>query len=377
MSEELDLVIQSVRRFVRREIWLQERRVEPNAPRLPVEIHAALLERATELGLDHLMAPRGADVGPDIDLPDADRLRIAEELSQHRAGVLNPSYGLFDPDPPPQLYAATPDQQKRFLQPLLQPRCNLLPRPRRSRSRIPALRRRPHPRAEASTRLDARRHQAVRRRRVRCGLRHCLLQHRACARRARRSLRHRRRDESHRFPALAAVADHRRRPRHDGAKPLRRQGPAREPARRDWSRTGIRQRPHPPTPPLHRRPRHRRRLRRPRHGSHGRLVAARTRSANRQGRTSSSNARRQRDCYLRVESAVSLSGRGAGRAGAQRADLRPRDCRDRRRPLHDPARRLQAAHPTCRSSVGRENCAGCDSSSAPPITSDSRSPSAC
>ena len=119
MSEELDLIVQSVRRFIRREIWLQEKRVDPNAPRLPEEVFATLLERASELGIDHLMAPREAEVGPDVDLPDADRLRIAEELSQHRAGILNPSYGLFDPDPPPQLYAATSEQQERFLKPLV------------------------------------------------------------------------------------------------------------------------------------------------------------------------------------------------------------------------------------------------------------------
>ena len=119
MSEELDLIVQSVRRFIRREVWLQEKRVDPNAPRLREEVFATLLERASELGLDHLMAPREAKVGPDVDLPDADRLRIAEELSQHRAGVLNPSYGLFDPDPPPQLYAATSEQQDLFLGPVL------------------------------------------------------------------------------------------------------------------------------------------------------------------------------------------------------------------------------------------------------------------
>ena len=119
MSEELDLIVQAVRRFVRKEIWLQENRVEPNAPRLPDRVYEQLLARAGELGIDHLMAPRDAGVGPEIDLADADRLRIAEELSQHRAGVLDPAYGLFDPDPPPQLYAANDDQRGRFLAPLL------------------------------------------------------------------------------------------------------------------------------------------------------------------------------------------------------------------------------------------------------------------
>lgn len=119
MSEELDLILQAVRRFVRREVWLQENRVEPNAPRLPADVHEHLLARAAELGIAHLMAPAAADVGPGDVLADRDRLRIAEELSQHRAGVLNPAYGLFDPDPPAQLYAATDEQKQRFLEPLL------------------------------------------------------------------------------------------------------------------------------------------------------------------------------------------------------------------------------------------------------------------
>lgn len=120
MSEELDLIVNAVRRFVRREIWLHEKRMDSNAPELPVDIHANLLNRAAELDIAPLMAPPGSIYGPQIDLPDSDRLRIAEELSQHRAGVLNPSYGLFDPDPPAQLYAATTDQQERFLLPLVQ-----------------------------------------------------------------------------------------------------------------------------------------------------------------------------------------------------------------------------------------------------------------
>ncbi|MXX81689.1 MAG: acyl-CoA dehydrogenase [Chloroflexi bacterium] len=119
MSESLDLIVQAVRRFVRNEIWLQERRIDANAARLPDDVFDTLLARAGELGIDHLMAPRGASVGPQIDLPDGDRLRIAEELSQHRAGALNPAYGLFDPDPPPQLYAGDDDQRARLLEPLL------------------------------------------------------------------------------------------------------------------------------------------------------------------------------------------------------------------------------------------------------------------
>lgn len=119
MREELELLIGELRRFIRREIWLHEKRIDPNATRLPDEVFASLLARADQFGLSSLMAPRGDAFSPEIDLPEADRLRIAEELSQHRAGVLYPAYGLFDPDPPPQLYAATPEQRERFLAPLV------------------------------------------------------------------------------------------------------------------------------------------------------------------------------------------------------------------------------------------------------------------
>ena len=117
---ELALVLEGVRRFVRREIWLQEKRLDPNATRLPDDLFADLHVRIGEMGLDHLLAPPGSGRGPQ--LPDAARARIAEETSQHRAGAISPSYGLFDPDPPPQLYAASAEQRAAFLEPLLERR---------------------------------------------------------------------------------------------------------------------------------------------------------------------------------------------------------------------------------------------------------------
>lgn len=120
MSEGLDLVIAGVRRFVRREIWLYEKRIASNAADLPDDVFAALRAKVDEMGLDHLLAPPTADCGPE--LSERERARIAEETSQHRAGALQAAYGLFDPDPPPQLYAGSPVQQAAFLSPLLERR---------------------------------------------------------------------------------------------------------------------------------------------------------------------------------------------------------------------------------------------------------------
>ncbi len=111
----LDAVIAGVRRFIRRDVWLWEKRIDRNAVRLPGDVFAELHGRVEQMGLDHLMAPQG--IGPD--LPDQARARIAEEVSQHRAGASEPAYGLFDPDPPPQLYAAADQQRAVFLDPLL------------------------------------------------------------------------------------------------------------------------------------------------------------------------------------------------------------------------------------------------------------------
>ena len=117
-ADVLDAVIRGLRRFIRRDVWLWEKRIDRNAVRLPDDVFADLHARVREMGLHHLMAPQPSGLGPE--LPDRARARIAEETSQHRAGASEPAYGLFDPDPPPQLYAASEEQQAAFLAPLLE-----------------------------------------------------------------------------------------------------------------------------------------------------------------------------------------------------------------------------------------------------------------
>ena len=118
MNEELALVLAGVRRFIRRDIWLHEKRLNTNATRLPDQVFDELHGRVDEMGLDHLLAPPGCGYGPE--LGEAERARVVEETSQHRAGAISASYGLFDPDPPPQLYAASDQQRAAFLTPLLE-----------------------------------------------------------------------------------------------------------------------------------------------------------------------------------------------------------------------------------------------------------------
>ena len=115
-SEEQELLRTTVRRFIRKEIWLWERRLEPNAIALPSDAFADLHAKVVDMGLDNLTTPDGFP-GPELDLPA--RVLVAEEIAQHRAGVLYPAYGLFGADVPPQLFAATPAQRAQFLDPLL------------------------------------------------------------------------------------------------------------------------------------------------------------------------------------------------------------------------------------------------------------------
>ena len=114
--EERRLLRDTLRRFVRRELWQQEKRLDSNAFGLPADVSAALSAKVQAMGLALLREPEALG-GPPID--GATRALLIEELSQHRAGVLAPGYGLFGPEVPPALYGATPEQQQRFLLPLL------------------------------------------------------------------------------------------------------------------------------------------------------------------------------------------------------------------------------------------------------------------
>ena len=113
---ELDPLLEGLRRFLRREIWLWEKRIDSNAQALPPDVSAELREKVRAMGLDNLLVP-AAFGGPA--LSETARSRLAEETSQHRAGVLRPSYELFGVDVPPALFAASGAQRERFLRPLL------------------------------------------------------------------------------------------------------------------------------------------------------------------------------------------------------------------------------------------------------------------
>ena len=87
LTEEQDMIVAMVRRFVREEIIPLELNLDPDADALEEEDRLRLIEKTKEMGLYGLDIPPEYG-GPDIDL--VTRTLIAIEMSQHRAGLYAP-----------------------------------------------------------------------------------------------------------------------------------------------------------------------------------------------------------------------------------------------------------------------------------------------
>ncbi|MDP6376369.1 MAG: acyl-CoA dehydrogenase family protein [Pseudomonadales bacterium] len=116
LSEEQELIVGMVRRFVREEIVPLELDLDPDADRLGEEDRERLIGTTRAMGLYGLDIPPEYG-GPEIDL--VTRTLIAIELSQHRAGLYAPCYGVFGGAGLAQLFEATDQQKERYLYPTL------------------------------------------------------------------------------------------------------------------------------------------------------------------------------------------------------------------------------------------------------------------
>jgi alkylation response protein AidB-like acyl-CoA dehydrogenase len=116
LYEEQALIVGMVRRFVREEIVPLELGLDPDADRLAEPDRARLIEQTRAMGLYGLDIPP-AYGGPEIDL--VTRTLIAIEMSQHRAGLYAPCYGVFGGAGLAQLFEATEAQKERWLYPTL------------------------------------------------------------------------------------------------------------------------------------------------------------------------------------------------------------------------------------------------------------------
>ncbi len=116
LSEEQSLVVAMVRRFVAQEIVPLELSLDTDADELPREDYARLRAKTEAMGLYGLDIPPEYG-GPDIDLMT--RTLLAIEMSQHRAGLYAPCYGVFGGAGLAQLFEASEDQKARYLFPTL------------------------------------------------------------------------------------------------------------------------------------------------------------------------------------------------------------------------------------------------------------------
>ena len=116
LTEEQDMIVGMVRRFVREEIIPLELNLDPDADMLEEDDRLRLIEKTKEMGLYGLDIPVEYG-GPDIDL--VTRTLIAIEMSQHRAGLYAPCYGTFGGAGLAQLFEATDAQKEKYLYPTL------------------------------------------------------------------------------------------------------------------------------------------------------------------------------------------------------------------------------------------------------------------
>jgi acyl-CoA dehydrogenase len=115
-SEEQQLLIDTVRQFVRTEIVPLEDELDPDADSIPPQDWSRLAERVQQMGLRAWDAP--AEVGgPGLDV--VTMALLAMEMSQHRAGLYSPCYGVFGGAGLAHLYEGTDDQKQRYLYPTL------------------------------------------------------------------------------------------------------------------------------------------------------------------------------------------------------------------------------------------------------------------
>ena len=116
LSDEQQLIVDTVRRYVQEEIVPLEADLDPDAGELHPDDQARLIEKTRQMGFYGLDIPKEFG-GPGIDVTT--RALMAIEMSQHRAGLYNPCYGTFGGAGLAQLYEATDEQKERYLFPTL------------------------------------------------------------------------------------------------------------------------------------------------------------------------------------------------------------------------------------------------------------------
>lgn len=116
LSQEQQILIDQVRRYLREEIIPLEVKLDPDASELLPEDHRRLVDKTKAMGLFGIDTPKEFG-GPDIDI--VTRTLLAIEMAQHRAGLYVPCYDTFGYAGPAQLFEANDNQKERYLYPTL------------------------------------------------------------------------------------------------------------------------------------------------------------------------------------------------------------------------------------------------------------------
>ena len=92
LNEEQQLIVETTRRFVQSEILPLEDQLDPDAGSLDPTDQDRLVAMTKSMGFYGLDIPEEYG-GPGLDTTT--RALMAIEMSQHRAGLYNPCYGVF------------------------------------------------------------------------------------------------------------------------------------------------------------------------------------------------------------------------------------------------------------------------------------------
>ena len=114
LPEELRILRDQVRRFIREEIIPLEQRLDPDAPGIPDEDFERLAAKTKAAGLWALGAPEQHGGGG---LDTFSMSVILEEMSQHRMGLYAPGCGVFGRYPPPAIWAGSKEQIAKYAVP--------------------------------------------------------------------------------------------------------------------------------------------------------------------------------------------------------------------------------------------------------------------
>ena len=116
LNEEQQMIVDTTRRFVQSEIVPLEDELDPDAGSLAPDDQDRLTTMTRSMGFYGLDIPEEYG-GPGLNTTT--RALMAIEMSQHRAGLYNPCYGVFGGAGLAQLYEATETQNERGLYPTL------------------------------------------------------------------------------------------------------------------------------------------------------------------------------------------------------------------------------------------------------------------